>query len=373
MSVLGPTPHFWGSVATFVRKLLGPYVRIMDAKVVSVTGTPPNQKAVVARPDELAALASGEITEIARPAYPVYGSVAVDQQVWCIAWGAGLRIMGVPTGSGSGGVTSHAALTGLTSDDHPQYHTDARGDARYQRLQDERIAERPASDAASTYPLGVSIMEVITAAGWPAATGVVETLRRSDGRTVQFFAQKNGALVRMRWWNEVSSVWSSFAVPNASEFAAASRGLPSGGAAGQVLAKTSQTDFEAGWVTPSGGSGSFGTATPSAFNVFDNVAFSANVSQLSGDLRGSHGIPADAVGVWVMIMAFRNPAGGSFALAPGDENVSTGYSPRINLATAYDTVIAPVRLGASSNVGRVRGQSTHAITGTYVWTVGWWK
>lgn len=34
-------------------------------------------------------------------------------------------------GGGGGGVTDHGALTGLSDDDHPQYHTDARGDARY--------------------------------------------------------------------------------------------------------------------------------------------------------------------------------------------------------------------------------------------------
>lgn len=33
--------------------------------------------------------------------------------------------------SGGGGVTDHGALTGLADDDHPQYHNDARGDARY--------------------------------------------------------------------------------------------------------------------------------------------------------------------------------------------------------------------------------------------------
>ena len=32
---------------------------------------------------------------------------------------------------GGGGVTDHGALTGLADDDHTQYHTDARGDARY--------------------------------------------------------------------------------------------------------------------------------------------------------------------------------------------------------------------------------------------------
>ncbi len=36
----------------------------------------------------------------------------------------------VPAAAG-GGVTDHGALTGLGDDDHTQYHTDARGDARY--------------------------------------------------------------------------------------------------------------------------------------------------------------------------------------------------------------------------------------------------
>lgn len=37
-------------------------------------------------------------------------------------------------GSGEGGVTDHGALTGLADDDHSQYHTNARGDARYHLL-----------------------------------------------------------------------------------------------------------------------------------------------------------------------------------------------------------------------------------------------
>jgi hypothetical protein len=36
-----------------------------------------------------------------------------------------------PAAGGGGGVTDHGALTGLADDDHPQYHNDARGDARY--------------------------------------------------------------------------------------------------------------------------------------------------------------------------------------------------------------------------------------------------
>jgi hypothetical protein len=35
---------------------------------------------------------------------------------------------------GGGGVSDHGALTGLADDDHPQYHTDGRGDARYPQL-----------------------------------------------------------------------------------------------------------------------------------------------------------------------------------------------------------------------------------------------
>lgn len=35
------------------------------------------------------------------------------------------------SGGGGGGTTDHGALTGLADDDHPQYHTNARGDARY--------------------------------------------------------------------------------------------------------------------------------------------------------------------------------------------------------------------------------------------------
>ncbi|MBK8907222.1 MAG: hypothetical protein IPM60_04765 [Rhodospirillales bacterium] len=46
--------------------------------------------------------------------------------------GAGMRRWkNDPSGGAGGGVTNHAALTGLADDDHAQYHTDARGDARY--------------------------------------------------------------------------------------------------------------------------------------------------------------------------------------------------------------------------------------------------
>lgn len=48
-----------------------------------------------------------------------------------LAWNGTLW---VPTTGGGGGVSDHGALTGLADDDHGQYHTDARGDARYPPL-----------------------------------------------------------------------------------------------------------------------------------------------------------------------------------------------------------------------------------------------
>ena len=40
----------------------------------------------------------------------------------------------VIAGEGGGGTTNHGLLIGLLDDDHPQYHNDARGDARYSQI-----------------------------------------------------------------------------------------------------------------------------------------------------------------------------------------------------------------------------------------------
>lgn len=58
---------------------------------------------------------------------------AVDAAAARAAIGAGVD------GGGGGGVSDHGLLTGLSDDDHPQYHNDARGDARY-LLQTTRAA-----------------------------------------------------------------------------------------------------------------------------------------------------------------------------------------------------------------------------------------
>ena len=44
------------------------------------------------------------------------------------------RLIKKHTPAAGGGVTDHGLLTGLADDDHPQYHNNARGDARYPLL-----------------------------------------------------------------------------------------------------------------------------------------------------------------------------------------------------------------------------------------------
>ncbi|HVZ05497.1 DUF2793 domain-containing protein [Hyphomicrobium sp.] len=60
----------------------------------------------------------------------------------------------LPSGGGGGGVTDHGMLTGLADDDHLQYHTDARGDARYTPLDPETLGINSTAD--TTNRLAVS-------------------------------------------------------------------------------------------------------------------------------------------------------------------------------------------------------------------------
>jgi hypothetical protein len=50
-------------------------------------------------------------------------------------------------GEGGSGVTDHGALTGLADDDHTQYHTDTRGDARYHQQTEFKDTSAGAGDA----------------------------------------------------------------------------------------------------------------------------------------------------------------------------------------------------------------------------------
>ena len=72
---------------------------------------------------------------------------------------------------GGGGVTDHGALTGLADDDHTQYHTDARGDARYAALGHNH--------------------SILALTDWPAALSTTE-LGYLDGVTSGIQGQLNG-------------------------------------------------------------------------------------------------------------------------------------------------------------------------------------
>ena len=55
---------------------------------------------------------------------------------------------------GGGGVSDHGLLTGLDGDDHPQYHTDARADARYSPLGHDHDADYDAAGSADNGSFG---------------------------------------------------------------------------------------------------------------------------------------------------------------------------------------------------------------------------
>lgn len=170
MSIFGAGPQFWEGIAGFTRKMLSPYLRKMPARVQSVQGTAPNQTAVVARADELAALAAGEISEIARPAYPVWGSVVVGQQVWCLVDGAGLHVMGTPGGGG-----------GSTSD---------------------LLGAKNAAEALSTYPAGNTIaFGDATTTGWPVTHVLVVTDNRTPFRNQQVIVEQPSGRTWRRVWD----------------------------------------------------------------------------------------------------------------------------------------------------------------------------
>lgn len=57
-------------------------------------------------------------------------------------------------GGGGGGVTVHGALTGLADDDHPQYHNDARGDARYAPIAPAMLGINATADTTNRLAVG---------------------------------------------------------------------------------------------------------------------------------------------------------------------------------------------------------------------------
>jgi hypothetical protein len=79
---------------------------------------------------------------------------------------------------GGGGVTDHGALTGLADDDHPQYHNNARGDARYEAL-GAVAAHAAAADPHPTYTTAAEAAAAAPVQSVAGRTGAV-TLSTSD-------------------------------------------------------------------------------------------------------------------------------------------------------------------------------------------------
>ncbi len=71
-------------------------------------------------------------------------AVAFDGTVWTA----------LSSGGGGGGVTDHGALTGLSDDDHPQYHNNARGDARYTLLNPATLGINATADTTNRLSVG---------------------------------------------------------------------------------------------------------------------------------------------------------------------------------------------------------------------------
>jgi hypothetical protein len=101
---------------------------------------------------------------------------------------------GVSPGGGGGGVSDHGDLLGLADDDHVQYHTDARGDARYytQSQVDAAIGTvefQPsigtwAYDSTSTVGAGITTANFrVNNGSFPIATEIYIAYVNAEGRT----------------------------------------------------------------------------------------------------------------------------------------------------------------------------------------------
>lgn len=204
---------------------------------------------------------------------------------------------------GDQGTTDHGALTGLADDDHGQYHTDARGDARYSPLGHSHAydpagtaaaavsAHAAASDphpgyltpdegdaayepksaniqahiASAANPHGVTAAQAGADPAGTSASAIAAHIAASDphptytttaeaaaAAPVQSVAGKTGVVsLAIADTSGLQAVLDGKAATGHSHSGLA----PSGGTTGQVLAKGSSTDFDTTWVDPPTGGG----------------------------------------------------------------------------------------------------------------------
>lgn len=80
-----------------------------------------------------------------------------------------------------GGVSDHGALTGLSDDDHTQYHTDARGDARYYTQSQVDTSLSGKANTSHTHAAGDITSGIIATARLGSGTADNTTYLRGDG------------------------------------------------------------------------------------------------------------------------------------------------------------------------------------------------
>jgi hypothetical protein len=92
--------------------------------------------------------------DVTSPAGPVINISSTDPIV-------NIDVVGQPGPAGDPGTTDHSELVNLNVDDHPQYFTEERGDARYSRLGGE-IIQFPSPLSVWTIDIGYLCNIVVT-------------------------------------------------------------------------------------------------------------------------------------------------------------------------------------------------------------------
>ncbi|QJT07476.1 hypothetical protein [Oceanidesulfovibrio marinus] len=147
-----------------------------------------------------------------------------------------------------GGATDHGALSGLEDDDHPQYHTDARGDARYERIDATilRTTDLAGPGAAETAARSDHDHDGSYDPAGEASSAVALHKTEPNAHTAASIGYDNGS--SGAGGTNVQAAMDE--VAGIAALAYNSR-VPSGGSVGDMLVR--QSDGAAGWQAPAAG------------------------------------------------------------------------------------------------------------------------